>query len=43
MHDNTFLHKLLFKSRFHIVSGIYIRQYVNSSFRALTKMAKIGT
>ena len=28
---------------FHVVSGIYIRQYVNSSFSALTKMAKIGT
>ena len=30
-------------SRFHVVSGIYIRQYVNSSLRVLTKMAKIGT
>ena len=31
------------KSSFHVVSGIYIRQYVNSSLRALMKMAKIGT
>ena len=30
-------------NRFHVVSGIYIRQYVNSSLRVLTKMAKIGT
>ena len=30
-------------SQFHVVSSIYIRQYVNSSLRALTKMAKIGT
>ena len=43
MHDNTFLHKLLFKCHFHTVSGRYIHQYVNSSLRALTKMAKIGT
>ena len=31
------------KSCFHVVSGIYIRQYINTSMRALTKMAKIGT
>ena len=31
------------KSSFLVLSGIYIRQYVNSSSRALTKMAKIGT
>ena len=43
MHDNTFFYKLLLKRHFLIVSGIYIRQYVNSSLRALTKMAKIGT
>ena len=36
-----FLSKI--NSRFHVVIGIYIRQYVNSSLRALTKMAKIGT
>ena len=33
-------------SHFHVVSGnvgIYIRQYVNSSLRVLTKMANIGT
>ena len=30
-------------SRFHVVNGIYIRQYVNSSLRVRTKMAKIGT
>ena len=30
-------------SRFHLVSGIYIRQYVNSSLKVPTKMAKIGT
>ena len=30
-------------SGFHVVSGIYIRQYVNSSLRVLTKIAKIGT
>ena len=45
MHDNkcTFFIKQLLKRRFHNVSGIHIRQYVNSSLRALTKMAKIGT
>ena len=31
------------ESRSHVISGIYIRQYVNSSLRALTKMAKIVT
>ena len=30
-------------SCFHLVSGIFIRQYVNSSMKVLTKMAKIGT
>ena len=30
-------------SHFHVVNGIYIRQYVNSSLRVLAKMAKIGT
>ena len=45
MHNDTctFFQKRLLKRRFHIVSGIHIRQYVNSSLRALTKMAKIGT
>ena len=31
------------KSRFHVLGGIYIHQYVNSSLRALKKMTKIGT
>ena len=31
------------KRRFDIVTGIHICQYVNSSLRALTKMARIGT
>ena len=30
-------------NRFHVVSGIYIRQYVNSSLTVLMKMVKIGT
>ena len=34
---------LSFTNRFYVVSGINLRQYVNSSLRTLTKMAKIGT